>query len=80
MMHGYKIGSYLLQVLWQLKKVKTSMINYTNSWNQVLQMMSKYYMDLVKNPPKDKQVCKCTRNVDDNGVKKFLNYMALKIR
>ena len=43
-------------------------------------MMSKRYNELVKNPPKDKQVCDCVRNVNQNGVKKFLNYMALKIR
>lgn len=43
-------------------------------------MMKVHYDKLVANPPKDRKVCDCVKDVENNGVLKFMNYMALKIR
>ena len=42
--------------------------------------MKVHYDKLVTSPPKDNQVCKCVNDIENNGVLKFLHYMALKIR
>ena len=47
---------------------------------EVWQMMKPHYDQLVANPFMDKQVCPCVKDIENNGVLKFLQYTGLKIR
>ena len=53
---------------------------HTLHMQETWEMIKPIYEGLKANPPKDKNVCSCVKDIQNNGVLEFLHFIASKIR